>query len=64
MEAPARSTGANNGPRETRGGLFDKKLYEPGVLEDARDFKECSDDFYDWVEMCDAEIPLLLLAAT
>ena len=34
------------------------------MLEDARDFKEWSDDFYDWVEMCDADIPHLLLAAT
>lgn len=33
------------------------------MLEDARDFKEWSDDFYDWVEMCDSDIPLLLLAA-
>ena len=60
-----RNNGAGNGPpREARGGLFDKKLYEPGVLEDARDFKEWSDDFYDWVEMCDSDIPILLLAAT
>ena len=59
-----RNQGASSGPREARGGLFDKKLYEPGVLEDARDFKEWSDDFYDWVEMCDSDIPMLLLAAT
>ena len=58
------NAGANNGPREARGGLFDKKLYEPQVLEDARDFKEWSDDFYDWCEMCDNDIPRLLLAAT
>ena len=58
------STGASSEPRDARGGLFDKKLYEPGILEDARDFKEWSDDFYDWVEMCDDEIPSLLIAAT
>ena len=26
---------AGAGPREARGGLFDKKLFEPSVLEDA-----------------------------
>ena len=58
------ASGAHGGQGEARGGLFDKKLYEPQVLEDARDFKEWSDDFYDWCEMCDADIPHLLLAAT
>ena len=51
-------------PREERGGLFDKKLFEPSVLEDARDFKEWSEDFQDWIEMCDGDIPPLLQAAT
>ena len=58
------SPGASTGPPETRGGLFDKKLFEPSVLEDARDFKEWSEDFQDWIEMCDSDIPPLLIAAT
>ena len=55
---------ASSAPLESRGGLFDKKLFEPSVLEDARDFKEWSEDFQDWVEMCDSDIPPLLTAAT
>ena len=56
------NTASGSGDKDIRGGLFDKKLYEPQMLEDARDFKEWSEDFIDWVEMCDKEIPVLLTA--
>ena len=62
--AISESNSAGDGQKDLRGGLFDKKLYEPQVLEDARDFKEWSEEFLDWVEMCDKEIPLLMTAAT
>ena len=58
-----RGTAGGGQGRDDRGGLFDKKLYEPQPLEDIRDFKEWSHDFVDWVEMCDREVPLLMKAA-
>ena len=59
-----RSAAGGGGQGNDRGGLFDKKLYEPQPLEDIRDFKEWSEDFLDWVEMCDREVPQLMRAAT
>ena len=43
-----------------KGGLYDKRLYEPERLETKESFKEWSEDFFDFVEMCDAEIAQML----
>ena len=49
---------------DTRGGLYDNKLYEPEKLKDPKDFREWSDDFFDFVEMCDPLGADLLKEAT
>ena len=45
---------------DIKGGLFDKKLFEPHTLEDAKDFRDWAEEFEDWVAMCDKDIPELL----
>ena len=64
LAAAERGSASGISGGDSRGGLFDKKLYEPQLLEDVRDFKEWSDDFLDWVEMCDKDVPVLMRTAT
>ena len=33
------------------------------TLKDGKDFREWADDFFDWIEDCDAEVSSLLIAA-
>lgn len=49
---------------DTRGGLFDKRLQEPEKLKDTKDFKEWSEEFLDFMHMCDEDVHALLVAAT
>ena len=58
------NTGPARSSEDTRGGLYDKKLYEPDRLENVKDFKEWSEDFLDFIQMCDREVAALLVAAT
>jgi hypothetical protein len=61
--AAAEQRAGLGGGDDKRGGLFDKKLYEPQPLEDQREFKEWAEDLQDWVQMCDKDIPILMSAA-
>ena len=63
MAAAERGAASGISGGDSRGGFFDKKFYEPQPLEDGRDFKERSEDFIDWVEMCDKDVPVLMKAA-
>ena len=55
--------GGGGGHADLRGGLYDKKLNLPMSLKDGKDFREWADDFFDWVEDCDAEVSALMTAA-
>ena len=46
-----------------KGGLYDKRLYEPEKLVRHIDFKEWAEDFFEFVEMCDSEVAGLLAMA-
>ena len=55
---------ADTGVRgDTKGGLYDKRLYEPEKLDKAANFKEWAEDFFEFVEMCDTEVSSLLRVA-
>ena len=51
----AQAQGQGGGADGGRGGLYDKRVYEPEKLEDIKDFKEWSEDFMDFINMCDEE---------
>ena len=48
---------------DMKGGLYDKRLYEPEKLDKAANFKEWAEDFFEFVEMCDPEVSNLLRLA-
>ena len=37
--------------RGQKGGLYDKRLFEPHVLEDPKGFRDWTEEFMDWIEM-------------
>ena len=43
-----------------RGGMYDKKTWEPDKLQKTVDFREWSDDFWEYIDQCDEQLSDML----
>ena len=51
-----RAVGGSN----VRGGMFDKKTWEPDKLQKTVDFREWSEDFWEYIDQCDEQLSDML----
>ena len=49
--------------RNVRGGMYDKKTWEPDKLLKITDFRDWSEDFYEYIDQCDEQLSDMLNVA-